>query len=191
MSDAVLVVVDVQNGFVSPKSAHIVPAIADLMQRWVRRGRPYVMTRFINEPESPFERILDWHRLTGPPETTIVPELQEYVSGAVAVIDKPIYSMFTPEGAGLVLAQGWRNIVIAGIATESCVLKTAVDAFERGLTPWIVQDASFSHAGQEAHDAGCLVAQRFIGSAHLVSREDLVPRHRGPSATRFTGPDGG
>jgi len=175
-SDSALIVVDVQNGFVSPNSAHIVPVIADLVRQWADLGRPYVMTRFINEPGSPFETILDWHRLSGPPEATIVPELQELVPGAVAVIDKPIYSMFTNEGTALVREHGWRNIVVAGIATESCVLKTAVDAFELGLIPWLVEDASYSHAGREAHEAGCLVARRFIGASQLVPASEVVSR---------------
>jgi nicotinamidase-related amidase len=135
-------------------------------------GRPYVMTRFINENGSPFQKILGWHRLTNAPETDIVPELQEFVPGAVAVIDKPIYSLFTSEGRGLVLARGWSSLVMVGIATESCVLKTAVDAFESGITPWIIEDASYSHAGEEAHQAGLLVARRFIGANQVVSSAD-------------------
>ncbi|MGL4340320.1 MAG: isochorismatase family cysteine hydrolase [Rhodoglobus sp.] len=175
-SDSVLVVVDVQNGFITPHSAHIVPVITDLIQQWAGMGQPYVLTRFINEPGSPFESILDWHRLTREPETEIVPELVPFIPGAVAVIDKPIYSLFTPEGTRLVRQRGWHNIIVAGIATESCVLKTAADAFELGLTPWIVEDASFSHAGREAHEAGCLVARRFIGASQLLPVSEIVSR---------------
>jgi nicotinamidase-related amidase len=120
-SKSVLVVVDVQNGFVSEKSAHIVSAIADLVTQWTCLGLPYVMTRFVNQPGSPFETILDWHRLQGPPETEVVPELQGLIPGAVAVLEKPIYSLFTEEGTALLQAHGWQNIVLAGIATESCV----------------------------------------------------------------------
>ncbi|MGL5825164.1 MAG: isochorismatase family protein, partial [Nocardioides sp.] len=70
-SETVLVVVDVQNGFVSPKSAHVVPAIVELVRDWRDLGLPYVMTKFVNEPGSPFETVLDWHRLTTAPETDI------------------------------------------------------------------------------------------------------------------------
>ncbi|MBA2324826.1 MAG: isochorismatase family protein [Pseudonocardiales bacterium] len=63
-----------------------------------------------------------------------------------------------------------------GPTTESCVLKTACDAFERDLTPWIVTDACFSHAGQEAHDAGLLVASRFIGRRQLVTSDEIITR---------------
>jgi nicotinamidase-related amidase len=53
------------------------------------------------------------------------------------------------------------------------VLKTAVDAFERDLTPWIVQDACASHAGPEPHNAGLLVARRFIGRSQIISAAGL------------------
>jgi nicotinamidase-related amidase len=106
----------------------------------------------------------------------VVPELKGLIPGAVAVLEKPIYSLFTEEGTALLQSHGWQNIVLAGIATESCVLKTAVDAFECGLTPWIVEDACYSHAGQEAHDAGCLIAKRFIGKSQLITVTEALAK---------------
>ncbi len=94
----------------------------------------------------------------------------------MAIADKPIYSLFTTAGIKLLEQHGWTDLVLCGIATESCVLKTACDAFERDLTPWIVTDASFSHAGQEAHDAGLLVASRFIGRRQLVTSDEIITR---------------
>ena len=64
--------------------------------------------------------------------------------------------------------------MICGIATESCVCKTAADAFERNLTPWVVTDACASHAGQEAHDAGLLVTGRFVGHKQLITTAELL-----------------
>lgn len=58
--DSVLVLVDVQNGFVSPPSAHVVQPIADFTRRWAASGRPYVMSRFINYPDSLFEQLIRW-----------------------------------------------------------------------------------------------------------------------------------
>lgn len=162
-----------QNGFVSTKSASVIPVVVDLVHQWATQGLPYVMTRFFNEPGSPFETIMGWHRLQGPPETDIVEPLREFIPGARAVIDKPTYSMFTEEGAALVQRHGWRNIVIAGISTEACVLLTAADAFERGLVPWIVCDAVYSDAGSEAHAAGLLAARRLIGRDQLINTMDL------------------
>jgi nicotinamidase-related amidase len=176
VAKAVLVVVDVQNGFVREKSQHVVPVIRDLAERWQRAGGDLVFTRYLNPPGSTFERLIHWTRLRDAPETDIAPELQDVAEQATAVVDKTIYSLFTEEGARLVEEHGWTDLYICGIATESCVLKTAVDAFERDLTPWVLRDASASHAGPEVHEAGLLVTLRFIGKDQLIDVAD-IPRH--------------
>ncbi len=53
-------------------------------------------------------------------------------------------------------------------------MKSAVDAFELGHAPWIITDASASHAGDEVHRAGLLVAGRFIGSGQLITSQKAV-----------------
>ena len=47
-----LVVVDVQNGFVTDNSRHVVLVIADLVERWRAAGRPVVFTRYLNHLEA-------------------------------------------------------------------------------------------------------------------------------------------
>lgn len=168
-----LVVVDVQNGFVRSESTHVVPAIVDLVARWQAVGGKTIFTRYLNYQDSPFERIIGWRRMRDVPETELIAGLMPYLGGQ-DVIDKTIYSLFTEKGEALVTEHGWTDLVICGIATESCVCKTAVDAFERNITPWVVTDASASHAGQEAHDAGLLVTGRFIGHNQLVTAEHVL-----------------
>ncbi|MEV4376960.1 cysteine hydrolase [Streptosporangium sp. NPDC049644] len=174
-SSAVLIVVDVQNGFVREESAHVVPVIVDLVDRWQAAGGDVVFTRYFNYAGSNFERLFNWSKLMGSPETDIVPELISYANKATAVVDKTVYSFFNEEGEALVRDHGWTDIYICGIATESCVLKTAVDAFDCGdhLTPWLIEDASASHAGQAAHDAGILVTSRFIGPNQIIKTADI------------------
>jgi len=173
LAKSVLVVVDVQNGFVSSKSAPIVPHVVDVVRRWEEVGGATLFTRFVNYPGSPYERLIHWSRMQRPPETDIVDSLTEASHRAVEVLDKPIYSLFTDKGTAVVAENGWTDIVIIGIATESCVLKTACDAFERGLTPWVIKDAVYSHAGQEPHEAGLLVTGRFIGRGQLIDSDTL------------------
>lgn len=170
---AVLVVVDVQNGFVREESKHVVPVIADLVSRWQEAGGDVVFTRYINYPGSPFERLIHWTELQDSPQIDIVPELKAYAESATAIVDKTIYSLFSEEGRALVMERGWTDIYVCGIATESCVLKTAVDAFELDLTPWLLEDASASHAGRAVHEAGVLVTGRFIGPDQIIKVSDI------------------
>lgn len=163
-----LVVVDVQNGFVTDVSRPVVPVIADLVERWTAGGRPVVFTRYLNYPGSLFERLFDWRKLSHAPETDIVPELADAAAKA-PVINKHGYTLFNEEGRALVEENGWTELVFCGIDTEICVLKSAVDAFEAGITPWILTDASASHSSQASHDAGIFIGRRFIGPSQFVT----------------------
>lgn len=49
------------------------------------------------------------------------------------MVDKAIYSLFNDEGARAIEEGGWRDLIFCGVATESCVLKSATDASERDL----------------------------------------------------------
>jgi nicotinamidase-related amidase len=170
-----LVVIDVQNGFVTDNSRHVVPVIAELTRRWLAAGKPLVFTRYLNYPGSMFESLMNWTKLSGPPATDIVLELQEAASRAtVTVLDKKGYTFLNDQGRALVEENGWTDLVYCGIDTESCVLKSAVDTFEAGIRPWILTDASASHSDQAGHDAGLLVARRFIGSSQLITTAVLV-----------------
>lgn len=173
---AVLIVIDVQNGFINQHTEHLPPAIAALAGRWRAAGRPVVLTRYLNHPGSPFERHLDWTRLQSAPETDIVSALAPLVPDAHAVIDKPGYTCFTPAADALITAAGWTDLVFCGIATDSCVLKSAVDAFERGHTVRVLTDACASDAGPAVHAAGLVVARRLIGATGLITTPDLLAR---------------
>ncbi|WP_309237501.1 isochorismatase family cysteine hydrolase [Actinomadura sp. BRA 177] len=169
-----LVVVDVQNGFVREESRHVVPVIADLVERWQAAGGDVIFTRYLNYEGSPFERLIKWKELRTSPQIDIVPELESLAAKATAIIDKTVYSLFGDEkGRSLVSERGWTDIYVCGIATESCVLKTAVDAFELDLNPWLVEDASASHAGRDVHEAGVLVTRRFIGADQIITTDDI------------------
>lgn len=171
---SVLAVIDVQNGFVKGNSVAVVPRIVDLVDRWQAAGGDTVFTRYINYPDSPHVRLVRWSGLMSSPETDIAPELLPYAENAAAVIDKSVYSLFADaDGAHLVAERGWTEMYVCGLTTESCVLATALGAFENGLTPWIVEDASATHAGQEAEDAGLLVARRFIGASQIIRVADI------------------
>jgi nicotinamidase-related amidase len=174
---SVLIVIDMQNGFLNRQSEHIVPVVADLIDAWYAAGGEVVFSRYHNYPGSPFERLINWSQLRTSPEVDIVADLAARAERARAVLDKKTYTMFTPEGAALVADAGWTDLIFCGIATESCVLKSAVDAFEANLTPWLATDACASNGGQAAHEAGLLVAGRFIGPNQLIDAATAKRRY--------------
>jgi nicotinamidase-related amidase len=178
----VLVIIDMQNYFVRDVSAHIVPVIADLATRWRSAGNDVVFTRYVNRPGSPYERLLGWTECSESPQIDIVDELRPHAEKATAVIDKNGYSLFSDAtGAALVAGHRWRDIYLCGIATENCVLATALGAFELNLTPWLIEDACASHRDRSFHDAGMLVAGSFIGQGQIISVAGIPPHLAAPA----------
>jgi nicotinamidase-related amidase len=174
LSRAILVVVDMQNGFLNERSRHVIPAVVDLVAKWQSLNGATVFTRYFNYPGSPYERLIHWSKMQQPPETDITTELSPYVSNT---IDKTIYSLFNDEGAEYIRQGGWQDLVFCAVATDGCVLKSATDAFERGLTPWVVRNACASDAGEAIHEAGLKLLARFIGRDQVVDSGVLFPRH--------------
>ncbi|MFI2561892.1 cysteine hydrolase family protein [Nocardia farcinica] len=175
---AALLVVDVQNGFVNEFSAHVVPVIADLATRWSRTGRPTVFTRYWNYAGSPWERLIGWKALYGPPETDIVAELGSLTTAPGAhILDKTVYTALTPDGLRLLRTLGVTDLVVCGIATDACVLKTALDAFEHGYTPWVLRDAVASnatrHRAAEIHESALLHISRLVGAQQVTETASI------------------
>ncbi|MFI6055745.1 isochorismatase family cysteine hydrolase [Streptomyces violascens] len=166
--------IDVQNGFVNDRSRHVVPVIVHLIDQWEAAGAPVLFSRYLNHPGSPFVRLLDWSALQDAPETDVVPELAAYAAQAERIVDKTTYSALSPALAQEFHDRGWEQVVLCGIATDSCVLKTAADAFEAGITPLVVTDACASEAGDAVHQAGLTVARRMIGARQLITTADTA-----------------
>ncbi|MFJ9855271.1 isochorismatase family cysteine hydrolase [Streptomyces sp. NPDC101150] len=175
-----LLVIDVQQGFVNRHSRSILPGIVRLVEGWRAAGAPVVLTRFHNEPGSPYETITGWTKLRTPEEQALVADLAPYVDDAAAVIDKAQASVFTPEGAQLIRDAGWSDLVLCGIDTDACVYDSAMAAYQGGYRPWIVTDVCASTGGPEYHEAALLLAARNIGNDQLITSEAILTRIGGP-----------
>lgn len=163
-SDGVLMVVDVQVGFLNDFTAHIPGRIARLIE-----GAGYdaiLFTRFVNVSDSPYHRLLDWHDCAESPQTDLAHELEPFAA---------ISRSFTKSGyTGLSddLGQHLRELdprraTIVGIDTDMCVLKIAMDVFDLGIEPVVLIDCCASTAGLQAHLAGLAVLSRNIGAQQL------------------------
>jgi nicotinamidase-related amidase len=174
-ADTPLIVVDVQNGFVTPHSRHVVPVIRDLLEEWIRDGRPVFMTRFINTPGSSWQSLIGWRRLQGEPETSLHPSLQS-LSLSTTIVDKTTYTSVTGPIEQYLRRGQPSTVAICGISTDGCVLKTALDVFDMGLRPLVVADACASHAGADIHDAAIMILSRQLGRGQIIKRREIRSR---------------
>ncbi len=163
MSDPLLVV-DVQEGFLNEYTRHLPERIA----RLIRSGEyaPLLFTRFVNVPDSPYRRLLDWHACTSEPETRLAPEMEAFAT------DDTVFCKHGLAGLPDALVRYLQDhaiarIAIAGIDTDMCVLKIALDVFDLGIEPIILTDCCASTAGLQAHLAGLAILSRNIGPHQL------------------------
>jgi nicotinamidase-related amidase len=171
IQNPVLVVVDMQKGFINEHSEHIVKRVDALIRNCQEFRIPVVFSRFFNVEGSPFESLIGWDRLHGEPETEIVDELAPWVED---LIEKHFYTTITSEFIERTTRYDWKTIVLCGIATESCVLKTAADTFELGLRPIVISDACASDMGEASHLAGLVALESLIGKDQIMTTNELI-----------------
>ncbi len=153
-----LLIIDVQNGFVSEKTKSVVPKIIELMEEF--QNDYIIATQFRNLDDSAFSKIMKWKRLKEAPETDLIKEVKEK---ADLVIEKNTYTACTDKVLKLLKDKKIDDVYIAGIDTDCCVLKTAIDLFENNIRPLVLCDYCASNGGKESHDAAIKVLQRTIG----------------------------
>ena len=183
ISKTPLLIVDVQNGFVNEKSKHVLPLIRKLAAAWMSEGGPIFMSQFTNEPHSQWERLIGWRRLRDEREIAIHADLAPVADYAVT-FRKRTYTCLTGPFKAAVDTSDWSEVALCGIATDGCVLATAVDLFqnpERPLRPIVISDACASHAGERVHEAGLLLLERFIGRDQLLDSNDVLGSTNGRS----------
>ncbi|MEH2254758.1 isochorismatase family cysteine hydrolase [Nostoc sp.] len=168
----ILLVIDMQNGFMSEKCRHIIPTIIKLIEQFLAAGKLVKFTRFINTADSNYVKLIHWSRLMQESETSIIDELQPYINNNI--FDKPYYSAFTQSFSNFIFLNKISKIYLCGVETDSCILKTAIDSFERGIEPVIIEDASSSHGGQQAHDAGIFLLKRNIGKNQIKMTDEVL-----------------
>jgi nicotinamidase-related amidase len=171
IQNPVLVVIDMQIGFLNEHSSHIVKSVNTLVGSCQSLSVPVVFSRFFNTAGSPYETLIGWDQVRCEPETGIIDELLPLVE---SLIDKNYYTVITPEFIERIARNDWKTVILSGIATESCVLKTAADAFELGLHPIVIADACASDMGEAWHLAGLLALESIIGKDQIVSSNELL-----------------
>lgn len=159
-----LLVVDVQTGFINDFTHHIPQRIVRLIEQKIYS--PVLFTRFINSSNSPYTRLLQWDGCDQEPETNLSADLTPYVQPEL-VFSKPGLCGIPTELASYLNEHQVQQIAIAGIDTDMCVLKIAMDLFDQGIEPIVLTDCCASTAGLQAHLAGLAVLSRNIGAQRL------------------------
>jgi nicotinamidase-related amidase len=160
----VLLIVDVQLGFLNEYTSYIPKRILKLITQ--NDFSPILFTRFVNSEDGPYPRFLGWDACRHEPETLLAPELRPYASPALT-FSKPGDAGIPDELAEFLQNEQIEQVTIAGIDTDMCVLKVAMDIFDLGIKPLILTDCCASTHGLQSHLAGLAVLARNVGADQM------------------------
>lgn len=165
----ILLIVDMQNGFArNEQTLKLMNKIERLLNR--KLFDAVVATRFYNENNSMYEKVLGWKKLMTEEERQVPKEIARYVN---YYEDKYIYncvnSNFLQRLCQLNDGQYPQKVFIVGADTDCCVMTIATALFENNIRPIVLTQYVGSNGGSDSHKAGLLVMTRLIGREQLVS----------------------
>lgn len=180
-SNAALIVIDVQQGFLDPRwgrrnNPHAEDRIAALLADWRRAGRPlFHVQHGSRSPQGAF--------FPGTPGHAF--KLQAQPLAGETVIAKDVNSAFI--GTDLqarLAAAGIDTVVLCGLTTDHCVSTTARMAANLGFYTVLVEDACATHE-RTGPDGACFSAELMHATAlasldgefaHVMQSADIVGR---------------
>lgn len=187
-----LLVIDVQRGNISEYNRFIPNGIASIIK--AELFNPIIFTRYINTPDSPARLFMESEDMMDFGSCGIeskiaevmgekapgldqygVKELPEGHGAKRYLLTKNTYSAVTPEFEELISGLDLENsgIYITGADTESNVMKTALDLFERSIEPIVLTEFCGSHRGMGMHEKGLELLEELIGTERVI--KDYMP----------------
>ena len=148
-----LIIVDMQRDNIGRFCQAIIPKIQSLIRKAREQGIPIVYVCDSRYPEdSLFEKVkMKPHAIKGTEGVKVIEELDPAPDDII--VEKRMLSGFFGSDLDFTLREkGIEKLIITGIRTEFCFLKTVLDAFELGYEVIVPQDSCASPSN-EGHDA--------------------------------------
>ena len=170
-----LVVIDMQRVFADADSPWAVPGFEGIVPAVERLadafGDRVVFTRFVRFDESPGPGAwADYYAVNSfflRPGAEDLSDLAEpFASRGGLTLDAPTFSKHGPRLEALAGPEG--TIVLCGVATECCVISTALPAVDAGMRVRVVSDAC-AGATPEGHDAALAVMKGYEGQLTITT----------------------
>ena len=172
ITNSILVIVDLQNGFINSKTRQVIKKIETAKKRL--EYSTCIFTKFSNSDTTAFSRFLHWNRLVTPDEQRIAIPISE----TDIIVDKTTYSASVHDLKKLIDIQNVDNAYICGVDTDGCVLATAFALFDLGIKPSIIIDACASNGGMEYHRAAELIMRRSFGKEQVLELCEYLGGHK-------------
>lgn len=161
MKDTLLLIIDLQKNFINEFSLDLPYTIQELINS--NKFKHIVFTKFINDENSSFYKILNYKGCMTEDDRNIVIDTKDY-----KVIEKMTYSALNEELQRYISNNNIKTIYLCGIDTDACVLKTALDLFENNYDVKVIEDCCMSHSGAEFHKYAIRILKKMIGNQNII-----------------------
>lgn len=158
-----LYLIDVQNGFISNNTKHILTRIDKLLKS---NYFDYIIaSKFINYENSPYVKYLNWNKFMDDNDIMLYKPIEEKAN---LIVEKNKYTSLTNDVLNYLSDNNLKEIYLAGIDTDCCVLATAISFFENDIKPYVLEYYSASNGGNDGHKSALTVLKRLIGEISIV-----------------------
>ena len=157
------VLIDLQKGFIN-NNKEIIPNIKNIISK--HKFDHIVATKYINDPNGPFYRLLNYKEMTESDENTKLHPFIESISEKVFV--KNLYTCFTKEFINYLKENNIKKLYFAGMDSEACVLKSVFDCFEYNIDFNIFTNCCKSNNGKKLEKATEDILNIVVGEDKLI-----------------------
>jgi nicotinamidase-related amidase len=158
-----LIIIDVQKGFINKLTSKIPLKIRNFILEHKDDYAKIIFTKYINHKNSNFVKNLNWTGFMDDKQTAVVDELQEFVNKD-NLYTKDTYGIFLDDKLIKYLRKNKiKQVEIAGMDTENCVLTFARDAFDRDFKVVVFKNLSASHSSLHLHKSALEIIEKNIG----------------------------
>ncbi|MFA5095095.1 MAG: isochorismatase family cysteine hydrolase [Candidatus Paceibacterota bacterium] len=159
-----LIIIDIQKGFINKLTNKIPSRIRSFILRNRGKYNLIIFTKYMNRKNSNFVKNLNWKGFMDDKQTAIIDELKEFINNK-NLYKKYTYGSFVDNKLLKYLKRNKiKQVDLAGIDTENCVLTFARDAFDRGFRVVVFKNLSASHSNIKLHKAALKIIEENIGN---------------------------
>ena len=160
----ILLVIDVQEGFINDATKHIPKDIEKHVNNF--NYDLVIATRFINKMESLHKSELNMKDMTIlSPHAKLVENVSTL---ADIVIMKSTYTSLTVDVAKLLEKNQVKEVYLAGLNTDTSIMATALELFDKGIKPKVLSQLCGSINGAMMHTAALQILKGALGENNIL-----------------------
>jgi len=165
MKDTAVLIIDVQNFFINTHTEELPKKIFDHLSN--TEYGVILFTKFVNNPNSNFVKMLKWDKCSAVPDTDICKDLSCFVKSDNTFEKSTLSAFKNQKLVRLLRNKKIKKLYICGTDSEACVLSSAFEAFDLGFEVHTLKNLCASTNGKVFHDYAKAIIEKNIEPAEI------------------------